>query len=52
MKHQEVIVFGSMSGGLDRPDSDMDVLCVGGGDHKLKKSGLDLIIVPLQRIEE
>jgi predicted nucleotidyltransferase len=43
----EVIVFGSMSAGLERPDSDMDVLCVGGREYKLKSRLLDLIVVPL-----
>jgi hypothetical protein len=42
----EVIIFGSMSAGLDRPDSDIDVLCIGGGDFKLKSRLLDLIVVP------
>ena len=44
----EVIVFGSMSAGLDRPDSDIDVLCIGGCDYKLKTGKLDLIVVPLE----
>lgn len=44
----EVIVFGSMSVGLDRPGSDMDVLCIGGRDYKLKSKLLDLIAVPLE----
>ena len=44
----EVVVFGSMSVGIDRPDSDIDVLCIGGGDRKLKTKKLDLIIVPAE----
>src|SRR6266446_5877768 len=43
----EIIVFGSMSAGLERPDSDMDVLCIGGREYKLKSRLLDLIVVPL-----
>jgi predicted nucleotidyltransferase len=42
----EVIVFGSMSAGLDRPTSDMDVLCMGTHDRKFKSDLLDLIVVP------
>src|SRR5258708_3653633 len=41
----EVIVFGSMSAGLDRPDSDLDVLCIGDLDYKLKSKQLDLLAV-------
>jgi predicted nucleotidyltransferase len=43
----EVIVFGSMSVGLERPNSDIDVLCVGSCDYKLKTDLLDLIVVPV-----
>jgi len=39
----EIIVFGSMALGLERPDSDIDVLCVGECDYKLKTTSLDLI---------
>jgi predicted nucleotidyltransferase len=42
----EVIVFGSMSIGLDRADSDMDILLIGDCDYKLKTDTLDLIVVP------
>jgi predicted nucleotidyltransferase len=42
----EVIIFGSMSAGLERPDSDIDVLCVAGCNYKLKTDLLDLIVVP------
>jgi hypothetical protein len=41
----EMIVFGSMSVGLDRRDSDIDVLCVGENDYKLKTDGVDLIVI-------
>lgn len=44
----EVIVFGSMSVGLQRQDSDMDVLCIGTSDFKLKSKLLDLIVVPVE----
>lgn len=47
----EVIVFGSMAVGLHRPDSDLDVLCIGGADYKLKTALLDLIVIPKQSIE-
>jgi predicted nucleotidyltransferase len=47
----EVIVFGSMSTGLERSDSDIDVLCVGGRDyHKVKTDLLDLIFVPSKEL--
>ena len=42
----EIIVFGSMSVGLERPDSDLDVLCVCGLEYKQKTNGLDLIAIP------
>lgn len=47
----EIIVFGSMSAGLERPDSDMDVLCIGGSEYKLKSRLLDLIVVPSETTE-
>ena len=40
----EVIVFGSMAVGLDRPDSDIDVMCIGGDESKLKTNLLDLLV--------
>lgn len=42
----EVIVFGSIAVGLDRPDSDIDVMCIGGALSKLKTNLLDLIVFP------
>jgi len=48
----EVIVFGSMAVGLDRPDSDIDVLCIGGSDYKLKMPLLDLIVVPEESVRD
>jgi len=44
----EVIVFGSMSVGLNRPDSDIDVLCIGGDEGKVKTNELDLIAVSVE----
>lgn len=42
----EIIVFGSMAVGLNRPDSDIDVMCIGGPESKLKTDTLDLIVFP------
>jgi Nucleotidyltransferase domain len=42
----QVIIFGSMSAGLETPASDIDVLCVGDCEFKLKTPLLDLIFVP------
>lgn len=44
----EIVVFGSMSAGLERPDSDVDVLCVAGREHKIKSEKLDLIVCSLE----
>ena len=41
----EVIVFGSMSARLERPNSDIDVLCIGDCEYKLKTDLLDMIVV-------
>lgn len=41
----EIIVFGSMAVGLDGPKSDIDVLCIGGEEHKVKTPSLDLLVV-------
>jgi len=46
----EVIVFGSMSLGLERPDSDIDVLCVGSHEFKLKTDAVDLVGVPIGQV--
>jgi Nucleotidyltransferase domain len=48
----EVVVFGSMAVGLERPDSDIDILCIGALDFKLKTSSLDLIAIPLARTKD
>ncbi len=48
----QVIVFGSMALGVERPDSDIDVLCVGDCDCKLKTPYLDLIGVSRETIED
>ena len=42
----EIIVFGSVSAGLARPDSDIDVLCIADRGYKLKSQLLDLIVEP------
>lgn len=44
----EVIVFGSMAVGISRTDSDIDVLCIGEGQYKIKRPFLDLIGVPVR----
>ena len=43
---EEIIVFGSVAVGLDRPDSDVDVMCIGGPSARLKTQSLDFIAVP------
>src|SRR5216684_1984003 len=48
----EIIVFGSMSCGLQRPDSDLDVLCVGTTPGKVKRGMLDLIVVSPQETDD
>lgn len=40
-------VFGSRAVGLERPDSDIDILCIGAFDFKLKTDSLDLIVTPV-----
>jgi hypothetical protein len=42
----EIVVFGSMSIGLERADSDIDILCVGSDDFRIKTSSLDLNVIP------
>jgi hypothetical protein len=42
----DVIVFGSMAVGLDHPNSDIDVLCIGGTESKFKTDELDLLVFP------
>lgn len=41
----EVIVFGSMAVGLDGQGSDIDVLCIGGPESKVKTDSIDLIVI-------
>jgi len=48
----EVIVFGSMSVGLHRTNSDIDVLCIGEREYKMKSNALDLVVVPVQAIND
>ena len=44
----EVVVFGSMAVGLERPDSDIDILCIGAFDFKVKTNSLDLIATTVE----
>lgn len=46
----EVVVFGSMSAGLERPDSDIDVLCCGKQYSRFKSDELDLTVVPIDEM--
>src|SRR5690348_1189946 len=42
---KQIVVFGSMSSGLQRSDSDIDVLCVDKKDLTVKTDFLDLIVI-------
>ncbi len=42
----EVVVFGSMSVGLETPSSDIDVVFIGPRVAKAKTNFLDLVVVP------
>jgi predicted nucleotidyltransferase len=44
----EIVVFGSMSAGLDGPGSDIDILCFGLHAYKIKTNLVDLIVLPRQ----
>ena len=44
----EVVVFGSVAMGLQKTDSDVDLLCFSDRHYKRKSNFLDLIIVPRQ----
>ena len=44
----EIIVFGSMPAGLDGPDSDIDVLCIGGAKRRLKTALIDMTVLPVE----
>jgi predicted nucleotidyltransferase len=46
----EVVVFGSAAAGLNTPNSDLDILCVGGSDTRLKTPTLDVLAVPVEAI--
>ena len=48
----EIIVFGSMAAGLERPDSDIDVLCIGGPPFRHKTGALDLLVLPEEMTHE
>src|SRR6266853_4093364 len=41
----EVVVLGSMAIGLDGPNSDIDVLCIGGHECRVKTHAVDLIVI-------
>lgn len=41
----EVVIFGSMSVGLQRPDSDIDILLICNDEYRVKNKGLDLIAI-------
>jgi hypothetical protein len=47
---REIVVFGSRSFGLERADSDIDILCIGELDFRLKTTRLDLIAMPVKAI--
>src|ERR1039457_3516872 len=42
----EVVVFGSVAMGLQRTDSDVDILCFSDEHYKRKSHFIDLIVVP------
>lgn len=48
----EIVVFGSRSVGLERTESDLDVLCIGYWDCKLKTSYLDLSALHIKNANE
>jgi predicted nucleotidyltransferase len=43
--YEEIVVFGSMSVGLQRVDSDLDLLCIGRSELRTKNRSLDLIVL-------
>jgi predicted nucleotidyltransferase len=48
----EIVVFGSVAAGLERQDSDIDVLCVGGCEGRLKTDRLDLLAISESKFQE
>jgi predicted nucleotidyltransferase len=44
----EIVIFGSMSVGLERLASDIDLLCIGRRDFTLKTHSLDLIALKVE----
>jgi predicted nucleotidyltransferase len=46
----EVVVFGSTAVGIERPDSDLDLLLVGCNPSKEKTDVLDLIAIPTSAV--
>ncbi|MGA8086703.1 MAG: nucleotidyltransferase domain-containing protein [Terracidiphilus sp.] len=47
-KSTAIVIFGSRASGLERADSDLDVLCIGGTLWRLKSRELDINMVPLK----
>jgi hypothetical protein len=48
----EIVVFGSVAAGLERRNSDIDVLFVGSSEGKLKTDQLDLLAISESRSQE
>jgi hypothetical protein len=48
----EIVVFGSVAAGLERQDSDIDVLCVGSCEGRLKTDRLDLLAISESKLQE
>ncbi len=48
---REVVVFGSYASGLNTPESDIDVLCIGPGP-RLKSRALDLLWVAEDKLDD
>ena len=48
----EIVIFGSRSAGLERPNSDIDILCIGRSGQKLKTASLDLIVVHPDEVQK
>lgn len=48
----ELVIFGSRSAKVERPDSDIDILCVGVASRSVKFDGVDLIAISSDEICE
>ena len=46
----EVVIFGSRAAGLQRPDSDLDVLLIGTKIERPRVSGVDFVILDLEQL--